>query len=233
MDKAAGTANEGSVPDAILKVLECGGVRRVLDLGCGDGALAAVLVRRGHSVTGIDPNDRMIAKARRRVPAAEFICAGAEQIAAPDLGFGAAIFLNSLHHIPAPLMGRALDQALRVLRHEGLLIVVEPLARGTFFQAMRPLDDETAIRATALDALAAFEARSGCLVIQEQMVDRVSRFHSLAAFEKSLCDADPARACAIEERTDEISAAFYKAAEVQDGAFILRQPHMLRILRKT
>ena len=40
--------------------------RRVLDLGCGEGALAVELQRRGALVTAVDPSWTMIAAARRR-----------------------------------------------------------------------------------------------------------------------------------------------------------------------
>ncbi|HEY4267372.1 MAG TPA: class I SAM-dependent methyltransferase [Galbitalea sp.] len=42
------------------------GARDVVDLGCGTGVLAVDLAARGHSVTGIDPADAMLAIARER-----------------------------------------------------------------------------------------------------------------------------------------------------------------------
>jgi 2-polyprenyl-3-methyl-5-hydroxy-6-metoxy-1,4-benzoquinol methylase len=44
--------------------------RRVLDLGCGEGAYSRALVRRGARVTGIDGSARLIEIARRRAAAA-------------------------------------------------------------------------------------------------------------------------------------------------------------------
>ncbi len=45
-----------------------GGVagQRVLDVGCGDGALACTLARRGAEVVGVDPDPVMLEAARRR-----------------------------------------------------------------------------------------------------------------------------------------------------------------------
>jgi SAM-dependent methyltransferase len=44
----------------------------VVDLGCGSGILASVLVETGYQVVGIDVSEAMVALARERVPSAEF-----------------------------------------------------------------------------------------------------------------------------------------------------------------
>ncbi|MEZ5815990.1 MAG: methyltransferase domain-containing protein [Hyphomicrobiaceae bacterium] len=42
------------------------GGKRVLEVGCGDGALSVELARRGAEVTGVDASERMIEAARER-----------------------------------------------------------------------------------------------------------------------------------------------------------------------
>src|SRR5580765_3903491 len=44
--------------------------RRVLDLGCGEGAYSRELARRGARVTGVDGSGTLIAAARKRAAAA-------------------------------------------------------------------------------------------------------------------------------------------------------------------
>ena len=44
---------------------ESGGGRRVLDVGCGDGHVARILLRRGYEVTGIDSSEGSEAEFRR------------------------------------------------------------------------------------------------------------------------------------------------------------------------
>jgi len=70
-----------------------------LDLCCGNGQLAAVLVERGLQVTGIDSSAELLRFARRRAPAAAFLLADARAFAVAS-GYDAALSLfDSLNHI--------------------------------------------------------------------------------------------------------------------------------------
>jgi len=84
--------------------------------------------------------------ARKAVPKGRFHEAGAEALPFANDSFDGAIFLNSLHHVPklAPL--RALEEAARVVEPAGPIVVVEPLAEGSFFAALRPVEDEATRR---------------------------------------------------------------------------------------
>lgn len=122
------------------------GARRVVDICCGEGALTAALVKRGFDVVGIDPQDDLIAVARQRVPDAEFFAARAESIPLSKAEADAAVILNALHHVPSDTMDAALKGGLQILRSSGVLVVVEPLAEGSFFKVMQPVDDEAVVR---------------------------------------------------------------------------------------
>jgi SAM-dependent methyltransferase len=93
--------------------------RRVLEVGCGRGLLAARLAAAGHDVTGIDvrlPDDRADVTAQARLALVEIDLLGYD--AAP---FDAIAFTASLHHV-APL-GAALDRAFALLAPGGVLVV--------------------------------------------------------------------------------------------------------------
>lgn len=71
---AFGKLAEGAAPE-IMRLLESSTVpiRSVVDVGCGAGPLAAVLVRAGFEVTGIDISGELLSIARRAVPTGRFI----------------------------------------------------------------------------------------------------------------------------------------------------------------
>ncbi|MBA0085531.1 MAG: methyltransferase domain-containing protein, partial [Acidobacteria bacterium Pan2503] len=53
---------------------------RMLDLGCGTGALTAEIATRGAEVMGVDRSEEMIAQARKKFPALQFEVLDARQL---------------------------------------------------------------------------------------------------------------------------------------------------------
>lgn len=90
--------------------------RRVLEVGCGDGTLAARLAGLGHEMTAIDVSPEAVETARARgVPA---VLADFNQY---DSGrYEVVLFTRSLHHIhPLPA---AVERVHRLLEPDGLLV---------------------------------------------------------------------------------------------------------------
>lgn len=100
---------------------------RVLDVGCGTGALAGAAARRGASPLGVDLAEAMVETARAAVPGCEFRCADAEALPYPDHRFGAAVGGFVLNHLPHP--ARCAEECARV---------VEPGGRVAFAVWERP-----------------------------------------------------------------------------------------------
>ena len=73
---------------------------RVLDVGCGLGALAAAAAARGAAVTGVDIAEGMLAEARRRHPDIEFVRADAESLPFGDGAFDVALGAFIVNHLP-------------------------------------------------------------------------------------------------------------------------------------
>jgi SAM-dependent methyltransferase len=137
--------------------------QRVVDIGSGNGALVRWLLREGADAFGIEPNPSVLVAAledpKRPAPPGRWIAAAADRLPLRPASVDAVLFLNSLHHIAPERQVGALAEAARVLRPAGKLVVIEPVAAGSFFELLAPLDDETLVRAAAQRALAAVRGR--------------------------------------------------------------------------
>ena len=98
------------------------GADRVLDVGCGAGALARELVRSAGHVDAVDRDPAMVALARQGAPANLTVLeADALTVDLPAGGYDAVLSLSALHHLPtAP----ALERMAGWLRPGGVLAAV-------------------------------------------------------------------------------------------------------------
>ena len=122
--------------------------QRVLDVGCGPGALTAELVTRlgPAAVTAVDPSAPFVAAARARNPGANVLQAPAEQLPFPDGAFDAAVAQLVVHLMADPAAG--LGEMARVTRHGGAVAAcvwdyagrTDPLS--DFWKAARELDPD-------------------------------------------------------------------------------------------
>lgn len=103
-----------SLYDAIAALLAERGARRVLDLGCGEGALGKA-VHPPTTVVGLDASATMLSAVA--VPA---VRAEATAIPFGDAVFDAVVAINVLDHLPNPLP--AIRAAHRVVRPGGVLV---------------------------------------------------------------------------------------------------------------
>jgi SAM-dependent methyltransferase len=90
---------------AVEPLLDAAGVGpgvRVLDAGCGLGTLSAAAAARGAEVTGVDLAEGMLAEARRRHPAIEFVHGDAEALPFADGAFDVALGAFVVNHLPHP-----------------------------------------------------------------------------------------------------------------------------------
>jgi len=95
--------------------------QRVLDVGCGPGALSAELVRRlgPNRVTAVDPSEPFVAAARERLPGVTVERASAERLPFPDDAFDAALAQLVVHFMSDPVAGLA--EMGRVTRRGGVV----------------------------------------------------------------------------------------------------------------
>jgi ubiquinone/menaquinone biosynthesis C-methylase UbiE len=207
------------------------GGKRILDVGCGAGTLAGSLSVRGANVTGIDPNEEALSNARRAVPEATFRAAGAEAMPFADGSFDGAVFLNSLHHVPEAAIGRALREAARVVKPAGPIVIIEPLAEGSFFSALRSVEDETRVRAAAQGRIR--QALDGGMFEELRRIDylRHEYFADPDQFLARIVAVDTTRADVVAHRRPEVEAVFRRYARpAAEGSMALEQPMRAHIL---
>ena len=207
--------------------------KKILEIGCGNGALAAALVADGAIVTGIDPNPLAIEQAKLAAPAAEFVQTGAEALPFGKESFDAVVTVNALHHVPVEVMYRSLQEAARVMRPDGQLIVMEPLAEGNFFEALRMIEDETEVRHAAQAALAR-ATKSGLFLPESGLgYQRREVFENADHFLRRVVAVVPSRAAFVEANHAAVTEAIHKAAaRDESGKLVLDQPIKVDVFRK-
>lgn len=120
--------------------------RRVLDVGCGPGALTAELVRLlgAENVSAVDPSEAFLAAARERYPGVDVQRAPAERLPFADSTFDASLAQLVVHFMTDPVAG--LGEMKRVTVTGGIVAACvwdhagERTPIAVFWQAARELD---------------------------------------------------------------------------------------------
>ncbi len=170
----------------------------VLDAACGTGRHAAYLAQLGRDVIGVDANEAMLARARAKLPAADFRSGDLTELPLADREVAAVICALALSHLPE--LGPAITELARVLRPGGRLVVSNPHPFATAILGWRAVFVDLAGRRSMIpeyphlhgDYIAAFND-AGLVVRQcieptlsgEQARERAKK-HRLKAFEDAL-----------------------------------------------
>jgi ubiquinone/menaquinone biosynthesis C-methylase UbiE len=148
---------------------------RVLEVGCGTGAVTRAIARIADSaiVTGVDPSPAFVAKARGlsdEDAGPNFDVGDGRDLPYEDGSFDVVVFHTTLCHIPGPEL--ALGEAHRVLVENGHLAVFD----GDYATTTVATGDSDPLQA-------AIEAIVGFLVHDKWLVRRLPRLVAEAGFE--------------------------------------------------
>jgi SAM-dependent methyltransferase len=109
-----------------VDLLPTGSLKRVLDVGCGDGRHIREAAIRGCTSVGVDYDAGELAKARARLGGrrVELIAADASHLPFREAAFDAVICTETLEHLPDD--AGAIGEIARVLCHGGRLLGAVP-----------------------------------------------------------------------------------------------------------
>jgi ubiquinone/menaquinone biosynthesis C-methylase UbiE len=111
--------------DALNSVPAGSAFKNILDIGCGTGRLLRKAAKRwpDAQLTGVDPAEGMVNKARRLSPQAQFQVGIAEALQLPDGSIDLALSTMSFHHWQDQLQG--VQQVARVMHPAGIFVLVD------------------------------------------------------------------------------------------------------------
>ena len=103
--------------------------KTLLEVGCGDGRLTALLANKVEAITAIDPDANGIEVARKNINGVNFLTGSGEKLDFANELFDIVLFSFSLHHQDCV---KAMAEAKRVLRQDGHILIIEPTPDGEF-----------------------------------------------------------------------------------------------------
>lgn len=113
--------------------------KKILDVGCGTGALSFYLVQNGADVIGIDLSKNFImfckAEAKRLGLSVEFREMNAQMPDFPDESFDIIVGSRVIHHLPEPKL--FFRETRRLLKKKGFIAFIEPLKKNPIVELNR------------------------------------------------------------------------------------------------
>ena len=188
--------------------------RKMVDIGCGAGALARALAVAGARVVALEVSEEQLAPALASDGGSgvRYMVGRAQALPLEDAAVDIAVFMRTLHHVPVEDMTQALREARRVVRPGGTVYVAEPLSEGDFWALTSMVEDEFEARQAAQSALAQV------LDIGLEPVNTVEyevrrRLAGVDQFRKLTVAVDPSRAETFTAHSSELAEAFQRLGE--------------------
>ena len=122
-DTRAEAALDLAMVDALATAVAAPGGARVLDAGCGAGRMSRYLADRGCVVEGVDLSPGMVAMARRDHPDLSFVVGSLSALPYADGRFDGVMLWYSIIHTPPEGQARIAEEAARVVRPGGHVLV--------------------------------------------------------------------------------------------------------------
>lgn len=180
------TSAHGYLFKPVVEQLRARNARRVLDLGCGNGAFTAMLGRAGFVMTGLDHSASGVALARRSHPGIPFAQHDIHQpLPAAHAGaYDAVVSAEVVEHLLLPRC--LMESAHQALKPGGLLIVTTPYhgywknlalaLTNSFDEHWHPLRDYGHIKFFSRQTLAQLFRETGFEPVEYRTAGRIPAF---------------------------------------------------------
>lgn len=100
--------------------------KKIIDIGCAEGFTTSYIKDKDKFVVGIELNFDNLRTAKQKVKGVFFINGSIDFLPFLDDYFDAATILEVMEHLPTTLQTRGLEEANRVLKSQGTLIISVP-----------------------------------------------------------------------------------------------------------
>jgi hypothetical protein len=206
--------------------------RAGLSAGSGTGSGSGAGPSAGAGNTSYTADTMKAPNARATSTATRYLIGTAQAIPLDDDSIDVAIFMRTLHHVPPLELLRALGEARRVVRSDGLVYVAEPLTEGDYYALASLVEDEFEVRQAAENALRQ-AGRAGLERTTTKEYEVRLCVGGLPALRARIVSADPARGPIFDGRADEIAAAFARLGKPGEGPGerCFQQPMRADVLR--
>lgn len=106
--------------------------KTLIEIGCGQGRLTKSLARYAKYVTAIDPSEKDIKEARKKIKAKniKFKVCSAEKLDCNKNSFDMCIYSLSFHHIPLKKQKEVLKTSSEFIKKGGKIVIYEPVSEG-------------------------------------------------------------------------------------------------------
>ena len=118
-----------------------------------------------------------------------------------------------------------------MLRDGGSLYVQEPVAAGSSFELLRPIDNETRVRGDAQDAIRRAAQGSFTSLASREIVMTV-RYADFDALRAHMVSVDPARGVALDLHEGAVREAFEGLGRPVEGGYEFEQPLLIELLSR-
>ena len=112
--------------------------KEILEIGCGDGRITAMLKRKDNNILAIEPDKEQLKLARKKVSGVKFQVGTMSNLKTKKK-FDLVIFSMSFHHVPVRSKKTVIKKAFSLLNQNGQILLIEPAIDGQVCEVVMTL----------------------------------------------------------------------------------------------